>query len=90
MNNRFALLSSLTASALLWILGAADCFAHPGHSVQVVSSGSALHYFLQPEHGLPLAIFAVALWWITRAVNIHLTARVPAKKIVQVEDRRLG
>lgn len=79
---------SLTAGALVWNLGVSTCFAHPDHPIQVGASDSWLHYFIQPEHSLPLAVFAAAMWWLSRMVKPILMARVPSKKIVQVEDRR--
>ena len=91
MNKQIAkLISSLFASAFVWNFGAIVCFAHPDHPVQVVSSDSALHYFVQPEHGLPLAVFTVAIVWICRMVQPQLMARVATKKIIHVEDRRRG
>jgi hypothetical protein len=87
MSNRFAnLFSGLIASAFVWNLGAASCSAHPDHPVQIVSSESLLHYLVQPEHALPLAVFAVAMWWISLKFSPRLMARVPAKKNVHVED----
>ena len=81
---------SLSASALVWTLGASTCFAHPDHPLEIVSSGSALHYFFQPEHALTLVVFAAVVWWICRAVRGQLAVFVPAKKIVQIEDSRVG
>lgn len=91
MTNPFArIVIGSAASALVWNLGALECLAHPDHAVQIVSSGSVLHYFVQPEHALTLAVFAVAMWWLSRAVKTQLADRVTVKKVVQVEDRRLG
>ncbi len=91
MKNPFAKLTSgVFASALIWNFDAIDCLAHPDHPVQIVSSGSALHYFVQPEHVLPLAVFTVAIVWICRAVQPQLTARIALKKFIHVEDRRRG
>ena len=91
MNTQFAkLISGITASALVWNFGATVCWSHPDHPVQVVSSDSALHYFIQPEHALPLVVFTVAIVWICRAMQPQLVARVATKKIIHVEDRRRG
>jgi hypothetical protein len=91
MSNPFSnFFSGLSATALVSSFGSSACFAHPDHPVQVVSNDSALHYFLQPEHALPLVVFAVAMLWISRCVKAHLAARVPAKKVIHVENRRRG
>ncbi len=88
MSTRFAkLFSGLTACALVWNFSFSNCLAHPDHPIQVVSSDSLLHYFVQPEHALPLVVFAVAVWWISRTVKPLLLARIPTQKIVQIEDR---
>ncbi len=89
MSNSFAKLSlGLAACAFVWNSGVSTCLAHPDHPIQVVSSESLLHYFVQPEHALPLVVFAVAMWWVSRTVKPLLLARIPVKKILQVEDRR--
>ena len=89
MSSLFAkFFSGFSAAALVWNLGASACLAHPDHPIQIGASESLLHYFVQPEHSLPLAIFAVAMWWLCRMADKHLATPVPAKKIVQVEDRR--
>ena len=91
MNNPFSKSHfGLSATVLVWSVGSSACLAHPDHPVQVVSSSSALHYFIQPEHALPLVIFAVAVLWISRTVKTLLTTRVPAKKFIQVENSRGG
>lgn len=78
MSNSFSKFTcSLTSVALIWNIGVSTCFAHPDHPVQVGSSDSLLHYFIQPEHALPLAIFAGAMWWLSRMVKPRLMARVP-------------
>lgn len=82
--------SSVLATVLVWNLGAVPCFAHPDHPLQIVPGNSVLHYIVQPEHSLTLAVFAVAMWWIIRCVRTQLANRVPAKKVLQIEDRRLG
>ncbi len=40
-------------------LGSSVATAHPGHGS--VESSSPLHYFLTPEHSIPLAFAVVAL-----------------------------
>ena len=91
MSNQFAkLFSGLIAGALAWNFGVSTCLAHPDHPVQVGASDSLLHYLVQPEHALPLVVLAVAMWFISHFVKPLLLARVPAKKIVQIEDRRGG
>jgi len=82
------LFSGLFLSVLAWNFGVSTCLAHPDHPIQVGASDSLLHYFVQPEHAMPLVVFAVAMWWISQTVKPLLLARVPAKKIVQIEDRR--
>ena len=84
------LISGVSASALIWNFDAIVCLAHPDHPLQIVSSDSALHYFVQPEHVLPWVVLTVAIVWICRAVQPQLTVRVAPKKIVHVEDRRRG
>jgi hypothetical protein len=89
MSNSFAkFFCGLMFSVLAWNVGVSTCLAHPDHPVQVGSSDSLLHYFVQPEHALPFVVFAVAIWWISRIAKPRLLASVASKKIVQVEDRR--
>lgn len=89
MSNLYARWFSMSlASALTWGMAASTSLAHPDHPVQVGLSDSLLHYFVQPEHALPLGVFAVAMWLISRSVRFSSLARVPAKKSIQVEDRR--
>lgn len=88
MRNQFAKMSSvLTTCALAFNFSVSTCFAHPDHPVQVAPSDSLLHYFVQPEHALPIAILAAAMWWVCRLVKPASLVRIPAKKIVQNEDR---
>ncbi len=68
--------ASLVSSAAIWSSGASTCFAHPDHPVQVVSSDSLLHYFVQPEHALPLAAFAVVVWLVRRLATAKFSGRV--------------
>ena len=91
MSNPFSkFFSGLCACALIWNMGVSTCLSHPNHTVQIGASDSVLHYFVQPEHALLLVVFAFAMWWISRTVSTLLKARVPAKKIVQIENRRFG
>lgn len=84
------LFARLLAGVGVWNAGAVGCFAHPDHPLVIVPGSSPLHYFVQPEHALPLVVFAVAVWWMARTANAQSVGRVLAKKITQAKDRRLG
>jgi hypothetical protein len=89
MSNKFSkFFPSLISGAVVWNSSLSTCWAHPDHPLPVGSSDSLLHYFVQPEHALPFAVFAVAMWWISRLVKSALSARVASKKVAHVEDRR--
>jgi hypothetical protein len=53
--SRLVFLATLGAS-----LGSANfAFSHPGHAREIVTSDHAMHYVLQPEHGLFPIIAAI-------------------------------
>lgn len=51
--------------------------AHPGHAPEVVSADSAMHYFLQPEHGVPWAILLIVA---AMGYGLHRRLRTPRLK----------
>ena len=69
----FALVAAVSA---VWIGSATNCSAHPDHPVQIVSSDSWLHYIVEPEHAVPLALIAAAAWLVRRATIGKLSRRV--------------
>lgn len=60
-------------AAVLVCAHSSQTFAHSGHTVEVVSAQSALHYVLQPEHAagglLLVAAIAIGLWQLNAALR---------------------
>ncbi|GIW98002.1 MAG: hypothetical protein KatS3mg111_1335 [Pirellulaceae bacterium] len=51
----------------LWLsLVPTPTWAHPGHAVETISTDSAWHWILHPDHAVGWLVFVVVAWMVWR------------------------